>query len=107
MAEREAEQARSELQTMDDSLADEVAAIQQAEAAVATARESQRTIEREGDIRQDVEYRVEVSTDMDTWVHGDPHTVTVLDTPETLEVYSATALDDEPRQFIRLTVLRK
>jgi chromosome segregation protein len=54
VAEREAEQARSELQTMDDSLADEVAAIQQAEAAVATASESQRTIEREREAANEV-----------------------------------------------------
>jgi alpha-tubulin suppressor-like RCC1 family protein len=64
------------------------------------------TVSRQG-IRPDVEYLVEVSTDLVTWRSGDPHTVTVLDTAETLEVYSATSLDDAPRQFMRLKIQRK
>ena len=58
-------------------------------------------------IRSDVDYIVEVSTDLVTWHGGDPYTVTILDTAETLEVYSATSLDDVPIQFMRLRVQRK
>jgi hypothetical protein len=50
---------------------------------------------------------VQVSTDLQTWNSGDPHTLTVLDTAEILEVYSAQSLDDVPRQFMRLKVQRK
>lgn len=64
------------------------------------------TVPRNG-IRADIEYIVEVSTDMVNWRSGDPHTVTVLNTAETLEVYSATAVEDAPRQFMRLKVLRR
>jgi alpha-tubulin suppressor-like RCC1 family protein len=65
------------------------------------------TVNRQADIRQDIDYIVEVSEDLISWRSGDPHTVTVLDTPEVLEVYSATSLDDAPRQFMRLKIQRK
>ncbi len=65
------------------------------------------TVNRKEGIRQDVNYIVEVSDDLITWRSGDPHTVTVLDTAEVLEVYSATPVDDVPRQFIRLRIQRK
>lgn len=64
-------------------------------------------VNRQAGIRQDIDYIVEVSEDLITWRSGDPHTVTVLDTPEVLEVYSATSLDDVPRQFMRLKIQRK
>ena len=64
------------------------------------------TVNRNG-IRQDVDYLVEVSSDLQTWQSGDPHTVTVLDTAETLEVYDATAVEDAPRRFMRLRIQRK
>jgi alpha-tubulin suppressor-like RCC1 family protein len=64
------------------------------------------TVPRNG-IHTDVDYIVEVSNDLVTWSSGDPHTVTVLDTAETLEVYSAQSLDDVPKQFMRLKVERK
>ncbi len=65
------------------------------------------TVSRNDGIRQDIDYIVEVSTDLLTWRSGDPHTITVLDTAEVLEVYSTTALDDAPRQFMRLRIQRK
>jgi alpha-tubulin suppressor-like RCC1 family protein len=65
------------------------------------------TVDRSGGIRQDIDYIVEVSNDLVTWNSGDPHTVKVLDTAEVLEVYSATSLDDAPRQFMRLRIQRK
>jgi hypothetical protein len=65
------------------------------------------TVPRNAGIRQDINYTVEVSTDLVTWSSGDPHTVTVLDTAETLEVYSAQSLDDVPKQFMRLKITRK
>lgn len=65
------------------------------------------TVPRNAGIRQDIDYIVEVSTDLGNWLSGDPHTVTVLDTAETLEVYSAQSLDDVPKQFMRLRVQRK
>ncbi|MBE2284091.1 MAG: S8 family serine peptidase [Prosthecobacter sp.] len=65
------------------------------------------TVPRNGGIRQDIDYIVEVSTDLVNWRSGDPHTVTVLDTAETLEVYSAQSLDDVPKQFMRLKIQRK
>ncbi|MCX6854847.1 MAG: hypothetical protein NTV80_08065, partial [Verrucomicrobia bacterium] len=65
------------------------------------------TVNRSGGIRQDIDYIVEVSDDLVTWRSGDPHTVKVLDTAEVLEVYSATSLDDAPRQFMRLRIQRK
>ena len=58
-------------------------------------------------IHQDINYLVEVSSDLMTWTSGDPYTVTVLDTADTLEVYSAASLDDVPRQFMRLKIQRK
>ena len=58
-------------------------------------------------IHTDIDYIVEVSTDLVTWNSGDPYTATVLDTADTLEVYSATSLDDVPRQFMRLKIQRK
>ncbi|HBJ85307.1 MAG TPA: hypothetical protein DDZ88_15810 [Verrucomicrobiales bacterium] len=64
------------------------------------------TVPRSG-IHTDIDYIVEVSTDLVTWHSGGPHTVTVLDTAETLEVYSAMSLDDVPRQFMRLKIQRK
>ena len=65
------------------------------------------TVERYGDIRQDVDYIVEVSVDLENWFSGDPHTVTVLDTAETLEVYDATAVEDAPQRFMRLKIQRR
>jgi hypothetical protein len=65
------------------------------------------TVDRSSGIRQDIDYIVEVSNDLINWNSGDPYTVTVLDTAETLEVYSATSLDDVPRQFMRLKIQRK
>ena len=65
------------------------------------------TVNRHEGIRQDLDYIVEVSQDLVNWQSGDPHTVTVLDTPEVLEVYSATSPDDVPRQFMRLRIQRK
>ncbi len=64
-------------------------------------------VNRSDGIRQDIDYIVEVSDDLETWNSGDPHTVKVLDTAEVLEVYSATSLDDAPRQFLRLRIQRK
>jgi hypothetical protein len=58
-------------------------------------------------IHLDVDYIVEVSTDLRNWQSGDPNTVTVLDTADTLEVYSAQSLDDVPQQFMRLRIQRK
>ncbi len=57
-------------------------------------------------IRQDIEYVVEVSSDLVSWQSGDPHTVTVLDTAEALEVYDATAVEDAPRRYMRLKIVR-
>ena len=65
------------------------------------------TVPRNDGIRQDLEYTVEVSDDLTNWNGGDPYTVTVLDTANTLEVYSATSVDDVPRQFMRLRIERK
>ena len=65
------------------------------------------TVERLGDIRQDIDYIVEVSEDLQLWRSGDPYTITVLDTAETLEVYSAASLEDAPHQFMRLKIQRK
>ncbi len=66
------------------------------------------SVPRQG-IRRDVEYIVEVSTDLITWRSGDPHTVTLTDNAEQLLVYSTEPFDDlpgEPAQFIRLRVQR-
>lgn len=57
-------------------------------------------------IRKDVQYIVEVSTDLLNWRSGDPHTVTVTDTADLLLVYSATSIDTVPQQFMRLRVQR-
>lgn len=65
------------------------------------------TVNRQDGIRQDINYWVEVSEDLELWRSGDPYTITVLDTAETLEVYSSTPLDIAPRQFMRLRVGRK
>jgi alpha-tubulin suppressor-like RCC1 family protein/subtilisin family serine protease len=65
------------------------------------------SVNRLGGIRQDIDYAVQISTDLSTWLSGDPHTVTVLDTAELLEVYSAQPLSLAPRQFLRLKVQRK
>jgi hypothetical protein len=65
------------------------------------------TVPRNAGIRQDIDYLIEVSIDLVNWNSGDPHTVTVLDTAETLEVYSAAAVEDSPRQFMRLKIQRK
>ena len=62
---------------------------------------------RNGGIRQDVDYIIEVSSDLAAWRSGDPHTIKVLDTAEVLEAYSAAALEDVPRQFMRLRVQRR
>ena len=64
------------------------------------------TVQRNG-IHQDIDYIVEVSNDLTLWNSGDPYTVTVLDTAEILEVYSATSVDDVPQQFMRLKIQRK
>lgn len=53
------------------------------------------------------DYIVEVSPDLQSWQSGDPHTVTVLDTVETLEVYDATAIEDALKRFMRLKIQRK
>ena len=65
------------------------------------------TVNRNGGIRQDIDYIVEVSNDLQSWHSGDPFTITVLDTAETLEVYDATAIEDAPRRFMRLRIRRK
>ena len=65
------------------------------------------SVNRAGGIRQDIDYFVEVSEDLTNWRSGDPYTITVLDTAEVLEVYSAASLDDVPRQFMRLRVQRR
>ena len=64
------------------------------------------TVNRNG-IRQDIDYAVEVSADLATWQSGDPFTITVLNTAETLEVYDATAIEDAPQRFMRLRIQRK
>jgi len=58
-------------------------------------------------IRRDVQYVVEVSTDLTTWKSGDPHTVTVSNTSGLLKVFGSTAIEDVPVQYIRLRVQRK
>ena len=58
-------------------------------------------------IRQDIDYTVETSPDLQNWLSGDPFTITVLDTAETLEVYDATAIEDAPQRFMRLRIQRK
>lgn len=63
------------------------------------------TVPRNG-IHPDVDYVVEVSEDRVTWRSGDPYTVTTVDTADTLEVYSATSLDDVPQQYMRLRIVR-
>ncbi|MBE2284093.1 MAG: S8 family serine peptidase [Prosthecobacter sp.] len=65
------------------------------------------SVNRLGGIRQDLDYIVQVSTDLATWQSGDPHTVTLLDTADTLEVSSAQPLEIAPRQFMRLKVQRR
>ena len=37
----------------------------------------------------------------------DPHTITLLDTADTLEVYSTVAIEDQPQQFMRLNIRRR
>jgi alpha-tubulin suppressor-like RCC1 family protein len=67
------------------------------------------SVPRQG-IRRDVEYIVEVSTDLVTWKSGDPNTVTLTDNAEQLLVYSTEPFDNtpnEPAQFIRLRVQRQ
>jgi hypothetical protein len=51
----------------------------------------------------DVNYVVEVSGDMQTWVSGSPNTVTIADTPTQLVVRDNTPAGTSPR-FIRLAV---
>lgn len=65
------------------------------------------TAQRLESVRQDIDYIVEVSTDLIHWRTGDPETVTLLDSPEVLEVYSAASLDEVPAQYMRLRVQRK
>ncbi|MES2598452.1 MAG: S8 family serine peptidase [Verrucomicrobiota bacterium] len=68
-------------------------------------------------IRRDVQYFVEVSTDLVNWSSGDPRTITVSNTSGLLRVFSATPLTDDedapqalprgvPVQYIRLRVQR-
>ena len=64
------------------------------------------TVPRNG-IHLDVDYFVEVSSDLQNWLSGDPFTITVLDTAETLEVYDATAIEDATKRFMRLRIQRK
>lgn len=64
------------------------------------------TVLRNG-IHLDINYIVEVSADLQNWMSGNPFTITVLDTAETLEVYDATALEDAPKRFMRLRIQRK
>ena len=64
------------------------------------------TVPRNG-IHLDVDYLVEVSADLQNWLSGDPFTITVLDTAETLEVYDATAIEDATKRFMRLRIQRK
>jgi hypothetical protein len=65
------------------------------------------TVSRQQGIRQDIDYIVEQSEDLQLWHSGEPYMIKVLDTAEILEVYSATAIEDAPRQFMRLKVRRK
>lgn len=57
-------------------------------------------------IRRDVQYIVEVSTDLVIWRSGDPDTVTVSNTSDLLKVFSAASTDDVPIQYIRLRIQR-
>ncbi len=63
------------------------------------------TVPRNG-IHVDVDYVVEVSDDLVTWRSGDPHTITTVETADTIEAYSATSLDDVPQQYMRLRIVR-
>lgn len=54
--------------------------------------------------RTDVDYIVEVSSDLGTWNSGPGHTVIMQDDETTLVVRDAIALSAAPRRFIRLKV---
>ena len=64
------------------------------------------TVNRLEGFRQDIEYVVEVSTDLIHWRSGSGETAMILDTPETLQVYSTTPLSEGSRQYMRLKIQR-
>ena len=57
--------------------------------------------------RADLDYIVEVSRDLQTWNHGDGHTVIASDTETRLEVRDARQIGDFPSTFMRLRVERR
>lgn len=57
-------------------------------------------------IRSDLTYTVQVSNDLQAWFSGSPYSITLQDIPTLLEVRSATSMETEPRQFVRLKVDR-
>ncbi len=57
-------------------------------------------------IRRDVQYIVEVSTDLVTWRSGEADIVVVANTAGLLKVFSTASVDDVPVQYIRLRVQR-
>ena len=67
------------------------------------------TITRQADIRKDIEYEVQRSTDQTTWIANDSSVVTVLDNATTLKAFSFVELlsDGTPTQYMRLVVRRK
>ncbi len=58
-------------------------------------------------VRSDIDYTVEVSSDLMTWQSGPPHTVTTIDTPTMLEVHDTAPFPDSGRRYMRLRVDEK
>ncbi len=54
--------------------------------------------------RSDIDYTVEVSSDLANWQSGPPHTVTTIDTPTVLEVRAAAPIPGSGQRFLRLRV---
>ncbi len=57
-----------------------------------------------GSNHPDVTYRVEVSSDLQTWSSGGPHTVVESDSPTVLKVYDALEAGGQPARYLRLCV---